>query len=399
MRFPRVKTQDGHVTNDSGIVLGIDAGGTSTRAVVAAPDGSRLAHGRGPGGNPTAHGVAAACAAIARAVTEALAGYGGPGTADAPGPVLGVVAGVAGNKPFSTGDGRAALERALGHLDLAPGARIEVVDDVGVAFAAGTPEPSGTVLISGTGAVAGAVSHRRLDVIADGLGWLLGDLGSGYWLGHEAARAVVRRLASPRADRVDAAPKARKEPDLRRPAPGAASLPEHVTALAGHAPNPGLPAPGEVLTPLVTRAVLPDADPGLDGRELAIALITALQGRHPLDLARLAPLVSEAAERGDPLAGDIVAEAARLLTATVAEVRPPGDRTPIVLAGSVLTTPGPVRRAVSDLLARRWDAPVTVAAHGAGAAAWLAALPLLGAEAVSAHARFVRPPAGPPPAG
>lgn len=397
MRFPHVKTQDGHVTNDSGIVLGIDAGGTSTRAVAAAPDGSRLAHGRGPGGNPTAHGVAAACAAIARAVTEALANYRGSATADAPGPVLGVVAGVAGNKPFLSGDGRAALERALDGLDLAPGARIEVVDDVGVAFAAGTPEPSGTVLISGTGAVAGAVSHHRLDLIADGLGWLLGDLGSGYWLGHEAARAVVRHLTSPRTERGGTALKAREEP--RRPVPGAAASPKHGTALAEPAAHSGAVAPGEVLTPLVTRAVLPDADPGLDGRDLAIALITTLQERHPLDLARLAPLVSEAAERGDPLAGDIVAEAARLLTATVAEVRPPGDRTPIVLAGSVLTTPGPVRRAVSDLLARRWDAPVTVAGHGAGAAAWLAALPLLGAGAVSAHARFVRPPASLPPAG
>ena len=58
--------------------------------------------------------------------------------------------------------------------------------DLEVAFAAGTPEPDGTVLVAGTGATAGAVTGHRLTRTADGHGWLLGDDGSGFWLGREA---------------------------------------------------------------------------------------------------------------------------------------------------------------------------------------------------------------------
>src|SRR5690606_32162851 len=34
----------------------------------------------------------------------------------------------------------------------------------------------------------------RLERIVDAAGWLLGDLGSGYWLGHRAAMAVAAEL-------------------------------------------------------------------------------------------------------------------------------------------------------------------------------------------------------------
>ena len=66
--------------------------------------------------------------------------------------------------------------------------------DLEVAFAAGTPEPDGSVLVAGTGATAGAVTGHRLTRTADGHGWLLGDDGSGFWLGREAVRATLRTL-------------------------------------------------------------------------------------------------------------------------------------------------------------------------------------------------------------
>ncbi|WP_228564599.1 BadF/BadG/BcrA/BcrD ATPase family protein, partial [Catenulispora rubra] len=65
------------------------------------------------------------------------------------------------------------------------------MSDVTVAFAAGTPAPDGTLLVSGTGAVA-ARMHDRLPVhFRDGYGWLLGDEGSGFWIGRQAARAAL----------------------------------------------------------------------------------------------------------------------------------------------------------------------------------------------------------------
>jgi N-acetylglucosamine kinase-like BadF-type ATPase len=132
---------------------------------------------------------------------------------------------------------------------------------------------------------------------------------------------------------------------------------------------------------LVVRRLLPDG-PGDDPVSLLAATVHA---RPPLALAELAPLVSEAAEAGDPLAGSIVAEAASRLAATASHVREPGR--PLVLAGSVLTSEGPVREAVRDLL----EGAVT-AGDAAGAAAWLAARSFLSPqEAEARHARFVRP--------
>ncbi|GAA5054438.1 BadF/BadG/BcrA/BcrD ATPase family protein [Thermocatellispora tengchongensis] len=351
------------------VVLGVDAGGTSTRAMVASPDGLRAARASGPGGNPSARGVEAACAAIAGAVTRALEAYGG-------GPeIAAAVLGVAGHEPFLTGAGREALLRALP----VAGARLQVVGDVPVAFAAGTPEPSGTVLISGTGAVAAAIEDREAVAIADGLGWLLGDRGSGYWLGRRAAESVVRRLAG-------------GEPDT----PLTHLI---VTAVLGHGPQKHGPQK-HGLQKHGPREHGPrehgpqergprEHGPHEEGRSLANAVIRSLQSAPPAAVAALAPHVGTAASQGDPVATEIVTEAAALLAETVAAVRRPGDTTPIVLAGSVLTTPGPVREAVHDLLSRRWRAPIATAGSGAGAAAWLAARTLLGPAATPAHPLLV----------
>lgn len=125
--------------------------------------------------------------------------------------------------------------------------------------------------------------------------------------------------------------------------------------------------------------------------EVVDRIAATVQSRPPLALAELAPLVSRAATEGDPAALSIVAAAATRLLRTVTEVRGPGERSPIVLAGSVLTTEGPVRRAVPAQLEQRWTAAaVSVAGDGAGAAAWLAALDLHGpARAAPLHSRFV----------
>ena len=79
---------------------------------------------------------------------------------------------------------RDALRPGLGRgrTDLRPGLR---VPDLKVAFAGGTPASEGAVLVAGTGAAAGS-PPPRLTRTAGGHGWLLGDDGSGFWLGREA---------------------------------------------------------------------------------------------------------------------------------------------------------------------------------------------------------------------
>jgi N-acetylglucosamine kinase-like BadF-type ATPase len=97
--------------------------------------------------------------------------------------VSAVVLGLAGNP----GACRALAARVLRPL-LPHGPPVRVVGDTVTAFAAGTAAPSGTVLISGTGAIAAKITDHEQTATSDGYGWLLGDEGSGFWLGHAAAR-------------------------------------------------------------------------------------------------------------------------------------------------------------------------------------------------------------------
>ena len=51
-----------------------------------------------------------------------------------------------------------------------------------------------TPLIAGTAFVAARIRGGQLDRVVGGKGWLLGDAGGGFWIGHAVARAVVASL-------------------------------------------------------------------------------------------------------------------------------------------------------------------------------------------------------------
>ncbi|MFD8533249.1 N-acetylglucosamine kinase [Streptosporangium canum] len=354
-------------------VLGLDVGGTSSRALLLDASGRRIGYGRAPGGNPAAHGTGAAAANIRRALEPALLGVD-------PAEVAGAVVGMAG---FGALD-RAVFDRmwASAGLRCVPA----VTGDLGVAFAAGTAEPRGTVLIAGTGAIAARIEDGEPVAVSDGLGWLLGDQGSGFWLGREAARAAVRSLSRGESDGL-----------LTRLVAGEIRDADNQDGQDGQ-DGRDIQNSRDVCDAKDGRDVRDNQDvrdgraggwPPVDGRAEAIRLVVHAQGRSPLELARLAPLVSRAAAAGDPDALKIVATAAGLLCATVAEVREEGEDTPIVLAGSVLTSEGPVCSAVRDGL----GAPTALAGDGAAAAAWLAAKEAFGLDREAAarlHRRILR---------
>ncbi|MFI6484013.1 N-acetylglucosamine kinase [Nonomuraea sp. NPDC050663] len=273
------------------VVIGVDAGGTSSRAVVATLDGHVVGRARAGCGNPAAVPASHAYSQLKAAIDGALAE-------------------VERESVVAATIGLAGIEAVTAELEALFPVRPQVVGDVVVALAAGTPEPSGTVLIAGTGAIAAKIIDHTIVSTADGFGWQLGDEGSAFWLGRQAARSAVRA-------------------------------------------RPGL------LTELVLKHL------GAHDHE-QVAVVA--QAAPPLALAELAPLVSRACEEGDPAAAEIVERGAQLLARTFHEVHEPG--TPAVLAGSVLTNDGPVRRAVRDLLAP--SSPAT-AGPGELAAAWLAA--------------------------
>ncbi|MGV9773155.1 N-acetylglucosamine kinase [Streptosporangium sp. NPDC003464] len=357
-------------------VLGLDVGGTSSRAVLADASGRWAGHGRAAGGNPAAHGTATAAANIRQAVEAALRGVD-------PALVAGAVIGMA---------GAGALDRAVfDRMWASAGLRCvpAVTGDLTIAFAAGTAEPRGTVLIAGTGATAARIEDEEPVAISDGLGWLLGDQGSGFWLGREAAREAVRSLARGESGGLLTRLVAEQiRADRAGAPPGGGGGHAGASLEGGEAVRPGGgggPAGASAGRPSGGGAGWPPAD----GRAEAVRIVVHAQGRSPLELARLAPLVSRAADAGDPAALKIVATAAGLLRATVAEVREAGEDTPVVLAGSVLTTGGPVCSAVREGL----GASTVLAGDGAAGAAWLAAKRAFGLDGEAAgrlHRRILR---------
>ncbi|MEV7660878.1 BadF/BadG/BcrA/BcrD ATPase family protein [Paenarthrobacter sp. NPDC089316] len=74
-----------------------------------------------------------------------------------------------------------------------PGARITVVHDSRLLLAAGGAS-SGVAVIAGTGSAAWGKNDAGEEARAGGWGYLLGDEGSGYWLGREAVRHSLRRM-------------------------------------------------------------------------------------------------------------------------------------------------------------------------------------------------------------
>jgi N-acetylglucosamine kinase-like BadF-type ATPase len=71
-------------------------------------------------------------------------------------------------------------------------ARVVVVNDALVALEAGVPSAPGVVIIAGTGSIAYGRNEAGEAARAGGWGYVLGDEGSGYWIGRAALRAVLR---------------------------------------------------------------------------------------------------------------------------------------------------------------------------------------------------------------
>ncbi|MDQ0619706.1 N-acetylglucosamine kinase [Arthrobacter globiformis] len=161
-------------TND--VVIGLDIGGTKTRGI-------RFEHGEPVAdqsvGSANVQNVSRAEAAAHLAELFAKIGRG---------PVAQVYAGAGG---IDTDEDAAALAALI--EPHAPGARITVVHDSRLLLAAGGAS-TGVAVIAGTGSAAWGANGDGDEARAGGWGYLLGDEGSGYWLGREAVRHSLRRM-------------------------------------------------------------------------------------------------------------------------------------------------------------------------------------------------------------
>jgi N-acetylglucosamine kinase-like BadF-type ATPase len=313
---------------EEALVLGADCGGTTSRVVVATVDGRIVGRGRAGAGNPVVRDAGEAATELASAARDALAGH------DPRQLVRGVV-GMAGDSRL--GDPQTAAAYAREWAAIGVHCPVRTVGDAVVAFASGTSDAAGAVLIAGTGAVAATITGRAVHRTADGLGWLLGDEGSGFWLGLSAARRTARAL------------------------------------YAGSA--------GTALVRAVCERI------GSTHPDAFVARIYQLPREH---LATLASAVIDSARAGDPEAAELLDAAAGHLVDTLVSLTPGAG--PIVLAGGILLTVDEVRDAVQAGLLRRLGRPGIVGGDGAVGAAWLAVREVSdddGARARDLHCRML----------
>jgi N-acetylglucosamine kinase-like BadF-type ATPase len=158
-------------------VMGVDGGATKTLAAVLDLDGPSLHLGHSGPSNQDAVGAVAAVAALLAAADEAMQGAG----VDA-GQLGAAVLAVAGT---NTAD----VER---HVLAAREEDWIVTNDVVAAWATATGAGPGVAAIAGTGSNVFGVGPQARPWRVGGWGHLLGDEGSGYWLGVESIKAALR---------------------------------------------------------------------------------------------------------------------------------------------------------------------------------------------------------------
>jgi N-acetylglucosamine kinase-like BadF-type ATPase len=159
-------------------VLGIDAGGTKTVCYLADADGKVLGEGRAGGANLKAEGELAVEKVLHSVMDQALG--------DREREIAAICLGMAGADREDEKILVRDIMRRIGSR-----ARVLVVNDALVALVAGVGDAPGVVIICGTGSIAYGRSADRA-ARAGGWGHVLGDEGSGYWIGRRALRAVAR---------------------------------------------------------------------------------------------------------------------------------------------------------------------------------------------------------------
>lgn len=304
----------------SRVLLAIDVGGSTSRASLVDSTGRCLGQGRNRGGNPASNTPEQAASAIISAVEAAVA----DAALGAVGIEVALIA-LAGPRVHVA---QARLEAAFRALGLT--GPLVFAGDLDAMFASVTAAADGYCIVAGTGAGAVRIRGGKVDGVVDAAGWLLGDLGSGYWLGHHAAIAVT-------------------------------------AALEGRGPPTSL-------TPALLDAFDIEWSDGraFDGRPVPLRLlIDAVYALRPIELARFAPLVI--AHRGDAVADRLLGEAEAHLAADFKMVFDPLMPGPIALGGGIVAHLTGLPGAIAEIVGAAGHAPdIRLAGDGSVGAVVLA---------------------------
>ena len=160
-------------------VLGIDAGGTKTVCLLADERGMIQSEARGAGANLHASGELAVEKVLHEVMEQAIG--------DRPIEPAAICLGIAGVDREDEEKTVRAIMRRIGHKS-----RVLVVNDALIALVAGARDASGIVIVAGTGSIVYGRNGSGEAARAGGWGHMIGDEGSGYWIGREALAAVMR---------------------------------------------------------------------------------------------------------------------------------------------------------------------------------------------------------------
>lgn len=166
----------------SGLVVGVDGGGSKTLALVGTAEGDELASAEGPGSAVAPGKAEHSASVIAATVREALSRVEGHDATD----VQVLYCGVAG---VGRETEQKRLQQALESMELA--AEVVVEPDALVAMYDAFGDAAGILLIAGTGSIAFGRAHTGAVVRAGGWGPAFGDEGSGGWIGRRALGIVA----------------------------------------------------------------------------------------------------------------------------------------------------------------------------------------------------------------
>jgi len=172
------------------LILGIDGGGSKTRALIADRHGVVLGSGVVASSNYQAVGLAAATTTVQQAIAGALVQAG-------LNPQAKIAAACFGLAGVDRQADRALWEQWVQKTGIAQ--RFALVNDAELVLAGGTPDGWGVALICGTGSICYGRARDGTTARAGGWGHLLGDEGSGYDIALHALRRATQ-TADGRAD-------------------------------------------------------------------------------------------------------------------------------------------------------------------------------------------------------
>ena len=162
-------------------VVGVDGGGTHTRCLCATIQGEILAEAQTGAANPLRVGVPACVQTVVECILTACAKAR---LAEPPACVYCCLAGVGRETEYN------AVLTGLSEALQVP--HLYLDNDAEAALAGAHRLEPGIIVIAGTGAVAYGKDKTGRRARADGWGPVLGDEGSGAWIGREVVRAIAR---------------------------------------------------------------------------------------------------------------------------------------------------------------------------------------------------------------